>query len=181
MQGIIDSQAGASGTSSRERRRTALRELGVALGFLVWGGFAWAGPGAQGHAHSQGPLGIGEPGKAAQIKRTITIEANDQMRFVPDRIEVARGETVRLVVRNTGKLPHELVMGQPKELADHAEQMKKFPHMEHDEPHQVSVRPGQEREIVWRFTRAGTVHFACLHPGHFDAGMKGQVVVRLPR
>jgi uncharacterized cupredoxin-like copper-binding protein len=39
------------------------------------------------------------------------------------------------------------------------------------------LAPGKEGEIVWQFTKAGTVNFACLMPGHYEAGMKGQVKV----
>ena len=41
----------------------------------------------------------------------------------------------------------------------------------------VTVAPGKTGEIVWRFTTAGKVDFACLQPGHYDAGMKGLVTV----
>jgi uncharacterized cupredoxin-like copper-binding protein len=49
--------------------------------------------------------------------------------------------------------------------------------MEHDEPNKISLAPGQQGEVIWTFTKAGAVDFACLHVGHFDAGMKGQVKV----
>ncbi|MNR52279.1 hypothetical protein D3C85_1720920 [compost metagenome] len=55
--------------------------------------------------------------------------------------------------------------------------MKKFPDMEHDEPSKVSLAPGGKGEVIWHFSKAGTVNFACLHPGHYDAGMKGQIKV----
>ncbi len=55
--------------------------------------------------------------------------------------------------------------------------MLKNPEMEHNEPNQLGVQPGQSGEIVWQFTQAGTVDFACLQPGHFEAGMKGAVAV----
>jgi uncharacterized cupredoxin-like copper-binding protein len=55
--------------------------------------------------------------------------------------------------------------------------MKKFPDMEHDEPNKISLAPGKQGEVIWKFTKAGAVDFACLHVGHFDAGMKGLVKV----
>jgi uncharacterized cupredoxin-like copper-binding protein len=121
---------------------------------------------------------IGQPAKAAAASRTVEVTMGDTMRFAPERIEVRRGETVRFVVRNAGALRHELVLGTARDLAAHAELMKRHPHMEHDEPHAVSVPPGESRELVWRFTKAGGVDFACLIPGHFDAGMKGRVEIR---
>lgn len=124
----------------------------------------------------QKPWGIAAPPKAAT--RTIEIRMSDQMRYSPDRIEVREGETIRLVHRNRGKLMHEFVLGTPDELAAHAELMKKFPTMEHDEPYMAHVPPGQRAEIVWTFNRPGEFEFACLLPGHYEAGMVGRVIVK---
>ena len=71
-----------------------------------------------------------------------------------------------------------MVLGTAKELREHAELMKKFPEMEHEDPNQLSVEPGKKGELVWQFTRVGTFDFACLQPGHFDAGMRGKVAVK---
>ena len=64
-----------------------------------------------------------------------------------------------------------------KELKEHYEVMKKFPDMEHEEANKISLKPGTQGEVIWRFTKPGVVNFACLHVGHYDAGMKGQVKV----
>jgi len=55
--------------------------------------------------------------------------------------------------------------------------MKKNPEMEHADENMVTVAPGKTGEIVWQFTKAGKIDFACLQPGHYDAGMKGAVNV----
>lgn len=81
------------------------------------------------------------------------------------------------MVKNSGQLRHEFVLGTEKDLKAHYEVMKKTPHMEHAEDNMLTVAPGQSAELLWRFTQAGTVDFACLHPGHYDAGMKGRVAV----
>jgi uncharacterized cupredoxin-like copper-binding protein len=99
------------------------------------------------------------------------------MRFKPDSIRVKRGETIRFIVRNTGKVKHEMVLGTIKELKEHAELMRKFPEMEHADPNQVSVEPGMSGELIWQFSKAGTFDFACLVPGHFEAGMVGNIRV----
>ena len=36
---------------------------------------------------------------------------------------------------------------------------------------------GKQGEIVWQFTRPGFANFACLMPGHYEAGMKGLIKV----
>jgi uncharacterized cupredoxin-like copper-binding protein len=125
-----------------------------------------------GHANA-----LGKPGDPQKVTRTIEVEMNDTMRFKPDSIQVKRGETIRFLVRNTGKVKHEMVLGTIKELKEHAELMRKFPEMKHADPNSVSVDPGMTGELVWQFTRAGTFDFACLVPGHFEAGMVGKVRV----
>ncbi len=135
-------------------------------------------PGAQrgssggGHAAT-----FGKPGNPGDVTRSIEVEMNDAMRFRPDRIVVRRDETIRFIVRNTGRLRHEMVLGTREELKGHAEQMRKSPGMKHADPNQVSVPPGKTGELIWRFTRDGTFEFACLEPGHFEAGMIGELVV----
>ncbi len=134
-----------------------------------------AGEHAGGHAHEA--HAIGKPGVAANAKRTVQIAMTDTMRFTPASVSVMRGETVRFVVKNAGQIKHEMVLGTEKELKDHNEVMKKNPEMEHADENMVTVAPGRSGEIVWQFTQAGKVDFACLQPGHYDAGMKGQVLV----
>ncbi|MBP6110417.1 MAG: cupredoxin family protein [Rhodocyclaceae bacterium] len=102
---------------------------------------------------------------------------NDTMRFVPDSVSVQVGETIKFVVKNDGKLKHEMVLGTSKDLKAHAALMQKFPEMEHAEPNMVTVQSGSTGEIIWQFTKAGKVNFGCLQPGHFDAGMKGKIEV----
>lgn len=153
---------------------------------LLAGVLAWCAAGAAlaagNHAGGHGPEArIGEPGQATRATRTVQIDMTDAMRFVPDRLKVRRGETVRFVVRNTGQLKHEFVLGTEAEHREHYAQMKRFPDMEHDEPSMVTVPPGGQGEVVWRFTRPGTVHFACLQVGHYDAGMKGRIQVNANR
>lgn len=129
------------------------------------------------HAGGHGESAIGQPGKAANVTRTIKVDMSDNMRFTPAQLSVRQGETIRFVVKNLGKVKHEFSLGTEQELLEHYEVMKKFPDMEHDEPSKISLAPGGKGEVIWHFSKAGTVNFACLHPGHYDAGMKGQIKV----
>lgn len=126
--------------------------------------------------HEQQPWGIAAESHRAQ--RTIAIEMGDNMRFTPEVIDVREGETVRLAIRNRGKLLHELVIGTQQALDEHAALMVKFPTMQHDEPHMAHVDPGKRGEIVWTFNRPGEFKFACLIAGHYQAGMVGTVRVQ---
>ena len=121
---------------------------------------------------------FGQPGDPAKVSRSIAIDMNDTMRYNPARIGVKRGETIRFVVKNSGQLKHEVVLGTIKELREHAALMKKFPEMEHADPNQLAVEPGTTGELVWQFTKYGTFDFACLQPGHYEAGMHGKIAVK---
>lgn len=121
---------------------------------------------------------FGQQGDPKKVTRTVRVGMSDRMRFDPGSITVKKGETIRFVVANKGAVLHEMVLGTPQALKEHAELMKKHPGMEHDEPSMAHVRPGAAGEIVWQFTRAGEFQFACLIPGHFEAGMVGKVVVK---
>jgi uncharacterized cupredoxin-like copper-binding protein len=162
---------------------TALNTLILSLGLLSMSLAQAHAPSAHKnhHAASTAPAEQKEWGIAGDPKkttRTIEIRMTDNMRFAPKAIQVKLGETVRLVAVNAGKVLHELVIGTPQELKAHAEMMKKHPGMEHDEPYMAHVNPGQKGTIVWTFNRAGSFEFACLIPGHFEAGMIGRIIVK---
>lgn len=133
--------------------------------------------GQHGGGHGHGNDAIGKPGVAAKVTRTVTVDMKDDMRFHSSNFDVKQGETIRFIAKNSGKVKHEMVLGTAKDLKDHYEVMKKNPEMEHEDPNMITVAPGKSGEIIWQFTKAGKVDFACLQPGHFDAGMKGLVNV----
>ena len=114
----------------------------------------------------------------ALMRRAPSLVMADSMRFTPANITTKKGETIRFVVTNSGKIKHEMVLGTPEMLKEHYAMMMKMPGMEHAEPNQVTVEPGRTGQILWRFIKAGQVEFACLQPGHLEAGMKGSVSVR---
>lgn len=120
---------------------------------------------------------IGQPGDPAKVTRTIEVKMDDTMRFTPSAIQVKTGETIRFFIKNTGKIPHEMVIGSLADMRAHAAEMKKMPGMKHTEPNMITLGPGKIGGLVWQFTQAGTVDFACLVPGHMEAGMVGKVKV----
>jgi uncharacterized cupredoxin-like copper-binding protein len=161
-------------------RRGAGRRPCLLLAMALATPAAWA----HGTAHApttaapaQVETDFGRTGDPTKVSRTVRVSMSDRMRFNPDSLTVRAGDTVRFVVRNEGRLMHEFVLGTARELAEHAEAMKKFPNMEHEEPYMAHVAPGRQGEVVWQFTRPGDFLFGCLLPGHFDAGMVGRVRV----
>lgn len=133
--------------------------------------------GASMETHDPHASAIGKPGDPAKISRTVAVDMTDNMRFTPEKIMVKKGETIKFVVKNSGRIKHEMVLGSVKELQAHAAMMKKMPGMEHADENMVAVDPGKTGEIIWQFTNAGKFDFACLQPGHFEAGMKGKLAV----
>jgi uncharacterized cupredoxin-like copper-binding protein len=119
----------------------------------------------------------GIAGDAKAVSRTIELSMTDNMRFTPDRVEVRQGETVKFVVKNAGKIMHEIVVGTNETLDEHAALMVKFPGMEHEEAYMAHVAPGKTGDLVWNFNRAGEFDFACLIAGHYQAGMVGKIKV----
>lgn len=154
-----------------------MKQTLIALTLAMIGGSVCA-HGKESHAplkQEQKPWGIAAAAKTKA--RSVEIEMLDSMRFVPDRIQVRQGETLRLVLKNSGQMLHELVIGTQQELDAHAALMQKFPNMEHDEPYMSHVPAGKAGELRWTFNRAGEFDFACLIPGHYQAGMRGKIVV----
>jgi uncharacterized cupredoxin-like copper-binding protein len=153
---------------------------------LLWALLGLAG-GAHAHGNKEHPAPTqavkkeqkawGIAGEVKSARRTIEVRMLDTMRFVPERITVRRGETIRFVVKNTGQALHEFVIGTKAENETHAALMLKFPGMEHDEPYMAHVPAGQTGQIVWTFNRAGEFEFACLIAGHYQAGMRGLITV----
>jgi uncharacterized cupredoxin-like copper-binding protein len=134
-------------------------------------------PGEHGHGNVEG---VGKPGSISEVDRTVNIEMNDEMRFVPDKLTVKQGETIKFVMKNVGEMEHEFVLGTEKELLEHYEKMEKNPEMAHEDPNMIRVAPGQVGEVVWNFIESGKVDFACLISGHYDAGMKGAISIKKP-
>jgi uncharacterized cupredoxin-like copper-binding protein len=129
-----------------------------------------AGPGGAGHSHGHADFSAGEPGDPKK--------SDGKMLFVPDLLEVKKGEQVKFVLRNNGELEHEFVLATTAENLKHAEEMKKNPDMEHDDPNAKRVNPKKSGEFVWKFTKTGEFEYGCLIPGHREAGMVGTVVVK---
>ena len=163
-------------------QKSTLAAAVVAL-FVVGSGALYAG-GSHSKKHGHGEeefepttteFGRYDPGM--HVTRTIEVGMSDQMRFTPNVIKVKKGDVIKFVHSNDGKLLHEFVLGTPDSLDEHAVLMKKFPGMEHSEPYMAHVEPGKHGEIIWKFSEEGTFAFGCLIPGHYDAGMKGTVIV----
>ena len=126
------------------------------------------------------PGPFGQPGTSKSVTDTIAINLTDAMRFSPDTVAIHHGNTVRFRITNIGKLPHEFVLGTQAEIKEHAEMMRRMPGMVHTDASSVRVAPGKTADIIWKFSRSGKFFYACLLPGHWEAGMQGTVIVSDP-
>lgn len=169
----------------------------IASLILSLSGVVLAAPG-HGDGH-HGDSSIGQPGEAAEASRTIEVAMYDNY-YEPEEISVETGETVRFVVKNEGMLVHEFNIGTAAMHAAHQDEMMMMVEhgviqgdtinhemmkmdmgdgqtMEHDDPNSVLLEPGKTEEIVWTFTEATDLEFACNVPGHYDAGMYGALMI----
>ena len=156
-------------------KRLALAALLTSLAPLIASG----APGDPGHSHET--FTAGEPGNPKRPSRVVQIsmkEADGKMLFIPDRVEVKKGEQIRFVLRNNGELAHEFMLASREDNDKHAELMKKYPEMEHDDPNGKTLQTKKSTDLVWKFTKTGEFEFACLIPGHREAGMHGKVIVK---
>lgn len=126
-------------------------------------------------------MAVGKAGLAQNVSRTIAVnmkETDDGMMiFEPGNLDIKPGETVLFKISNVGELKHEFVLDTMEGISEHKALMVKFPGMEHDDPNSISLAPGETGQIIWTFRNTGTFEFACMVPGHYDAGMHGDVVV----
>lgn len=121
----------------------------------------------------------GDPSKPARSVNVVLAENPDgSMAISPRDIEVHRGEQVRFAIKNAGKLAHEFMLDSTAHNAVHKLEMRKNPEMEHDDPNGKTIDAGGTAEILWRFSTPGTFEYACLVPGHYEAGMHGIVTVK---
>jgi uncharacterized cupredoxin-like copper-binding protein len=155
--------------------------LGGLSALLISAGLAVAGPGTAGHGHAK-EAAYGKPGDPKKPARIIPIsmkETDDgKMVYFPDRVEVQKGQQVKFVLKNNGKVDHEFVLDTVENNAKHKIAMQQNPDMEHDDPNARRLAVSKGGEIVWQFTQPGEFEFACLIPGHYESGMKGTVVVK---
>lgn len=134
-----------------------------------------------GHSHGT-EYSAGKPGDPKKNSRSVLVTMKEtpegKMIYIPAKVEVKRNEQIRFIITNTGAIPHEFVLASEADNLKHAEVMKKNPEMEHDDPNSKTIQPGKKAEIIWQFPKTGTFEFACLIPGHREAGMIGNVTVK---
>lgn len=128
---------------------------------------------------AMGGAGFGEPADPADADREIDVAVGNALEFVPDQFEVAQGEVITFVIANTGDLEHEFVLGDEQAQQEMAEAMAAQDEHAHsgEMSNAVTVHGGETAELTWRFTTPGVVLVGCHVAGHWEAGMRGTVLV----
>ena len=130
----------------------------------------------EGHRHE---MGIGKPG-TKHINRSVTVkmfETEYGMIFKPNFLKFEIGQTVKINLINKGELQHEFVMDTEDGILKHKIEMENMPDMDHNDPNSLRLNPNEKGEILWTFSNSGVFEFACLIPGHYEAGMHGKLLV----
>lgn len=120
---------------------------------------------------------FGSPAEATDADRVIEITTTDSLVFDPSDITVAPGETVTFRLINKGNLVHDFTLGDQATQDEHEAEMAEMGGMAHEEPNVATIPAGETTELTWRFGEAGTVLVGCHQPGHYAAGMTGQITV----
>lgn len=112
----------------------------------------------------------GSPGFVAgttSAPRVVRIIASDALRFYPDVVTVKQGETISFEVTTMGMAVHEFMVGPAADVAADKE----------GTPEVADIAMMQTKSLTYTFNGAGPFAFACHAPGHYEAGMRGVIVV----
>lgn len=135
-------------------------------------------PGAEAD-DDHGEFAFGEPAESDDADRVIEIDATDDFTFEPAEVEIAMGETVTFRIANVGNLPHDFTIGDAETQDEHEAEMADMPMGDPDghDANAVTIPAGETVEMTWTFTEAGTILMGCHIPGHYDAGMRGEITI----
>lgn len=110
--------------------------------------------------------------------RTVKIEMRD-IAYVPNSVDVRRGETVRFVFTNKGAVAHDAFIGDKAAQDAHEMEMRDLSSTSMagssgsgTESNGITVEPGATGELTYTFDGAGEVLIGCHQTGHYAAGMK---------
>jgi uncharacterized cupredoxin-like copper-binding protein len=98
----------------------------------------------------------------ASPETTVRIRASG-VRFDPTTLELRAGVPTRIELQNDGVLEHALVVKAPNSTDDWIH---------------LHAKAGDSDTGVYRLTEPGRYPFSCTIPGHTEAGMVGELVVK---
>jgi len=139
----------------------------------MMGGGSYGGNGSAGMMGGLGTGSAAQPGVSGFVAgtvaspRVIRVYAGPGYAFSPSSISVARGETVTFVVTTMGPTAHEFMVGPADAVAADAP----------GTPEVADIGMMQAKSLTYTFDGPGPYAFACHATGHYEAGMRGTIVV----
>ena len=158
--------------------------------------FILAAPAASAAAQEKKAPPPSKPAAAAAAKpgaaRLVEIIATDDMKYSITEIPAKPGETLRIKLVSKGTLPkvamaHNVVVLKPgakqADFANAAAMARATDFVPAEMKDQVVAAsalagPGETVEVTVKIPAAGTYPFICTFPGHFAAGMRGNIVAK---
>ncbi len=143
---------------------------------------------------------LGSKGDPKDVTRIIEVKMYDNY-YEPSSIQVKKGETVKIIVKNLGELVHEyniatkemhikhttemakliendILLGDSIDHAKMKEMSKKDPSLGHKHANSVMLEPNKTGEIIWKFSNDIALEMACNIPGHYETGMVGPIIIK---
>ena len=117
------------------------------------------------------------PSPAASGSTRIEVVLTDSLAIELDTMTFPVGVPVTFVIANTGAAEHEFYLGDEAAQVAHEAEMMADGGMSHGDPEGIAVAPGETRELVYTFTKAGMTLAGCHVAGHYGAGMMTQLTV----
>ncbi|HEX3722915.1 MAG TPA: heavy metal translocating P-type ATPase, partial [Nitrolancea sp.] len=154
--------------------------VGIAVLALLIGTGALAASAKTGAMDSMSTGATESTSGALLADRSITIDATDQLRFIPSSITVRTGETIAFTISNLGTTEHEFVIGNAQFQQEHEKDMEggnTSQGMADMGDNGVDVPAGKTATLVYTFKQPGTLYYACHIAGHYAAGMQGTITV----
>lgn len=131
--------------------------------------------------------------RAADVEKTVVIGANDTLKFDVTKIEASPGQAIHVQFQNNGTLP-KAVMGHNWILLDRDGEASRYAmaamsaRADNYQPkalasHVLAFIPLLGPKEVGNVTfnapsQPGKYPFICSFPGHFAAGMRGELIVK---
>jgi uncharacterized cupredoxin-like copper-binding protein len=117
-------------------------------------------------------------GGAAPTQITVTMT---EFGFEPNSITVTAGSPVELTLVNEGAIEHDFVI-EVIPVTDVSSSNSGEHHMSTDEHSEfdlhTSTAAGETNTLTFTPTESGTYQIICSVPGHLDAGMTGELIVK---
>jgi plastocyanin len=112
----------------------------------------------------------GSPGFVAgttSAPRVVRIIASAELRFFPDVVTLNQGETITFEVTTMGMRTHEFTVGPAADVAADREGTAEV----------ADIGMMATKSLTYTFNGPGPFAFACRAAGHYEAGMRGLIVV----